>query len=53
MAVFRKTELDVQEFGRDIVVPDNPKAKLMYYLDSICSVLDLSNLREANLHKLR
>lgn len=46
-----RTEVGVRQFGTTVTVPANPKAKLMYYLDCICTVMDLSG--ERNLTKLR
>ena len=53
MAFVSKTKVDVEGYGRDVVVADNPKAKLMYYLDSVSSVLDLKNIQDPNVHRLR
>jgi hypothetical protein len=39
---FNKTEVDVNEFGRDVEVPEKPIAKLMYYFDSICYAMDMN-----------
>ena len=50
-AVLGRTEIGVREFGIAARIPDHPKAKLMYYLDCICSVLDLSDY--GNLCRLR
>ncbi|XP_053387426.1 uncharacterized protein LOC123542217 isoform X2 [Mercenaria mercenaria] len=50
-AVVGSTKVDVEEFGRDIIVPDDPKARLMYYVDSIYNVLDMTSI--PNIHKLR
>lgn len=50
-AVMGRTEVGVRQFGTTVTVPANPKAKLMYYLDCICTVMDLSD--ERNLTKLR
>ncbi|KAK3085546.1 hypothetical protein FSP39_005147 [Pinctada imbricata] len=52
MALLGRTEVGVKEFGREINVPEHPTAKLMYYLDSICYVLDIDK-SEANIRKLR
>lgn len=42
-AMIKKTEVsDVNEFGRDVEVPENPIAKLMYYFDSICYAMDMN-----------
>lgn len=41
-AVLGKTEVGVNEFGRDVEVPENPIAKLMYYFDSICYAMDMN-----------
>lgn len=41
-AVINKTEIGVNEFGRDVEVPENPIAKLMYYFDSICYAMDMN-----------
>ena len=50
-ALLAKREHDVEEFGRDAVVPDDPKARLMYYVDSIYNVLDMTTIR--NIQKFR
>ncbi|KAL4223670.1 hypothetical protein ACF0H5_017138 [Mactra antiquata] len=50
-AVLGRTEVGIKEIGSTVTVPSNPKAKLMYYLNCMCAVLDLSN--ESNLSRLR
>ena len=50
-AVLGRTEVGVREFGSSVRIPDHPKAKLMYYFDCICAVLDLSD--QENLSRLR
>lgn len=50
-AVMGRTELGVREFGQTVTIPNDPKARLMYYLDCMCVVLDLSDT--ANLTRLR
>ncbi|WAR06109.1 hypothetical protein MAR_021478 [Mya arenaria] len=50
-ALLGRTEVGVKEFGRTVTIPDDPKASLMYYLDCICVILDMS--ATANLTKLR
>ena len=50
-AVSERTGVGVQEFGTSVEIPENPKAKLMYYFDCICSVLDLSD--QENICRLR
>jgi len=39
-AVLGKTEVDVQEFGQDVDVPEHPVAKLMYYFHSVCTCVE-------------
>jgi hypothetical protein len=51
-ALIGKTDVGVKEFGRDVEVAENPTAKLMYYLDSICYVLNIEKTEE-NIRKLR
>ena len=50
---FGKTELTVKRTGVKVTIPENPKAKLMYYLNSICQALDLDTSDSQNLRKLR
>ena len=50
-AVLERTGVGVQEFGTSVKIPENPKAKLMYYFECICTVLDLSN--QENIGRLR
>ena len=42
------TKIGLQETGKTCTVPNNNKAKLMYYLDCICSVLKLDDSTEIN-----
>ena len=46
-----RTEVGVRQFGNTVTIPADPRAKLMYYLDCICVVLDLSDTQ--NLSRLR
>ena len=50
-AVMGRTEVNLREFGGTATIPSDPRAKLMYYLDCISVVLDLSD--KSNLAKLR
>lgn len=50
-AILGKNEVEVNEFGRDVEVPENPFAKLMYYFDSICYAMDLN--RQASPDQLK
>ncbi|XP_060573884.1 uncharacterized protein LOC132731687 [Ruditapes philippinarum] len=50
-AVMGRTEVGIKRIGGSVVIANNPRAKLMYYLDCICSVLDLSDTD--NLARLR
>lgn len=38
---FERTQVGLKEFGSKVTVPNNSKAKLMYYLDCVAIVLDL------------
>lgn len=49
-AVLGRTEVGVRETGTTVTVPNNPKARLMYYLSCISSVLDLKDT--ANIQRL-
>lgn len=40
MAVFGTNEYDFRMFGTTVSVPDADIAKIMYYLDCICTVID-------------
>ncbi|XP_053372594.1 uncharacterized protein LOC128546266 [Mercenaria mercenaria] len=50
-AVMGRTEVGIRKIGGTATVPNDPKARLMYYLNCMCSVLDLSDT--ANLTRLR
>ncbi|XP_052804073.1 uncharacterized protein LOC128234104 isoform X1 [Mya arenaria] len=50
-ALMGRTEVGVKKFGGTVTIPDDPKARLMYYLDCVCVILDMS--ATANLAKLR
>jgi len=51
-AVLGRTEIGLKRTGRQVVIPDSYKGKLMFYLDCICNVLNLENDLE-NLPRLR
>ncbi len=40
MAMFSNTNYDVRMFGETVTVPDADVAKVMYYLDCVCTVID-------------
>ena len=43
--------MGIKKCGNSVTVPSEASAKLMYYLDCICYVLDLSGMQ--NLNRLR
>ncbi|UJR10676.1 hypothetical protein I4U23_014870 [Adineta vaga] len=43
MAFFHNTNYDVKRFGRTVTIPDAPVAKVMYYLDCVCTVIDYND----------
>lgn len=43
MAAIVAESVGVKDFGRDISLPENPKAKLMYYLDCVAVVIQLND----------
>ncbi|KAL3847959.1 hypothetical protein ACJMK2_018848 [Sinanodonta woodiana] len=52
MALLNKKDIEFKVISRSVTVPDDPRAKLMYYLDCMCTVVDLSNT-SPNLQRLR
>ncbi|KAL3863101.1 hypothetical protein ACJMK2_004877 [Sinanodonta woodiana] len=44
MALVSRTELGVRDTGKSITVSEDPRAKLMYYIDCIFSVIDITEL---------
>ncbi len=38
MALLQRSQVGVREFGETVTVPNDPKAKLMYYLSCVCTV---------------
>ena len=40
-AILGKKEYGVKKTGVSVTVPNNPVAKLMYYLNCICNVINL------------
>ncbi|XP_062619117.1 uncharacterized protein LOC134280693 [Saccostrea cucullata] len=45
--------LQVKETGRTVTIPNDPRAKLMYYLDCVCSALALDSSDTQNIERLR
>ena len=50
-AVMGTTEIGIRKTGRSTTVPDNPKAKLMYYLNCVLCCVDDSD--DSDLSRLR
>ena len=48
MAFLGQVKYNLKETGTKVVVPNDPRAKLMYYLNSICSVLELDDNPDIN-----
>ena len=48
MAVFGRTNIKFNPTGHKTTVPNNNKAKLMYYLKCACTVLNLDDDAEIN-----
>lgn len=49
--VFRRNQVGVQPVGVSVTIPDDCRAKLMYYLECMCVVLSLEN-KGYDLHRL-
>ena len=42
-AVLGRTEIGLKNISTSVRIPDSPKARLMYYLNYICAVLDIDD----------
>ena len=51
MALVGRTQIGIRATGAVVTVPNNNKAKLMYYLNCVCTVLDLDD--NADINRLR
>lgn len=47
------TKVHLKATGTSVTIPDSPKGKLMYYLDSVCNLLELDSSDSANIQELR
>ncbi|KAL3847854.1 hypothetical protein ACJMK2_018745 [Sinanodonta woodiana] len=52
MAFFNKRDIEFKKTGSKTTVPSDPRAKLMYYLNTICGLVDLNDT-DPNLQRLR
>ena len=50
-AVLGKTEIQIKRTGTSCTVPDSPIAKLMYYLNCVCSCVDAED--DSGIQRLR
>jgi hypothetical protein len=50
-AVLGKTEIQIKKTGTATTIPDNPIAKLMYYLDCICNCVEADD--DSSIRRLR
>ncbi|XP_069119427.1 uncharacterized protein [Argopecten irradians] len=53
MAAFGRLQMNFRRTGFTVNVPNNPKARLMYYLNSICTVLDIGNEPGTRINRLK
>ncbi|OWF42668.1 hypothetical protein KP79_PYT04838 [Mizuhopecten yessoensis] len=53
MAAFRSLRMQVEKTSVPASIPNNAKARLMYYLNSVCSVLEVGNDAGSNINRLR
>lgn len=41
--MFQSTDYDVKAFGRNVTIPSADIAKIMYYIDCVCTVIDYND----------
>ena len=51
MALVGRTQIGIRPTGQVATVPNNNKARLMYYLECVCNVLNLDD--DADINRLR
>jgi hypothetical protein len=50
MAVFQRQQIGIEATGSSVTIADDARARLMYYIDCICDVIELD---DGNLTRLR
>lgn len=50
MALFNAYKYDVKAFGQQVTIPNADIARIMYYIDCVCTVIDYN---EANIQRYR
>ena len=50
MAMFQNTDYDVKAFGRNVTIPNADIARIMYYIDCVCTVVEYN---DANIQRYR
>ncbi|CAF2941982.1 unnamed protein product [Rotaria sp. Silwood2] len=43
MAMFQSTNYDVKAFGRNVTIPNADIAKIMYYIDCVCTMIEYND----------
>ncbi|CAF0775026.1 unnamed protein product [Rotaria sordida] len=43
MAMIQNTNFDVKAFGKNVTIPNADIAKIMYYIDCVCTVIDYND----------
>ncbi|CAF0751734.1 unnamed protein product [Rotaria sordida] len=43
MAMIQSTNFDVKAFGKNVTIPNADIAKIMYYIDCVCTVIDYND----------
>jgi hypothetical protein len=51
MLAAQQTEYGIRSIGNSVTVPNDPRARLMYYLNCICFVLEIDD--DSNIQRLR
>ncbi|XP_052804424.1 uncharacterized protein LOC128234300 [Mya arenaria] len=52
-ALLRSTDQSLKEFGRNVTISEHPLARLMYYFDCICAVMDVDKMEYEGIDSLR
>ncbi|OWF42667.1 hypothetical protein KP79_PYT04839 [Mizuhopecten yessoensis] len=53
MAAVGSLRMQVEKTGVSVTVPNNAKARLMYYLNSVCNVLEVGNDAGSEINRLK
>lgn len=53
MALFNRTKFNIRNISSTVTIPNSPVARLMYYFECVCTLLQMNTSDSPNIHRLK